>query len=111
MPAGSTGARSGWASAGFIAILAGWITTEVGRQPWVVYGLVRTADATSPVLAPDIGFSLLLFVVTYLLVFVMGLYYMLRLASIGPTPEAWIPPEGGGNRPLAAADEAIEAAE
>ncbi len=96
---------------GFVAILAGWITTEVGRQPWVVYGLVRTADATSPVLAPDIGFSLLLFVVTYLLVFVMGLYYMLRLISIGPTPESWIPPEGGGNRPLAAVDEAIEAAE
>ncbi len=97
--------------AGFIAILAGWVTTEVGRQPWVVYGLVRTADATSPVLAPDIGFSLLLFVVTYLLVFVMGLYYMLRLVSIGPTSESWIPPEGGGNRPLAAVDEAIEAAE
>ncbi len=96
---------------GFVAILAGWVTTEVGRQPWVVYGLVRTADATSPVLAPSIGFSLALFVVTYLVIFVMGLYYMLRLAGIGPTAETWTPPEGGGNRPLAAVDEAIEPAE
>jgi cytochrome d ubiquinol oxidase subunit I len=96
---------------GFVALLAGWVTTEVGRQPWVIYGLVRTADATSPVLAPSIGFSLALFFVTYAVIFVMGLYYMLRLVRIGPTVEAWTPPPGGGNRPLAAVDEAIEPAE
>ena len=49
----------------FVAILAGWVTTEMGRQPFVVYGLMRTADAVSPVPAGGVGVSLVMFVLTY----------------------------------------------
>jgi len=70
--------------AGFIAILAGWITAEVGRQPWTVYGLMRTAESTSPVTADGVGMSLTVYVFTYLIVFAAGAYYMLRIAAQGP---------------------------
>jgi cytochrome d ubiquinol oxidase subunit I len=69
---------------GLIALLAGWITTEVGRQPWVVYGVLRTADATSPLPSQQVGTSLLIFVIVYFLVFGTGVYYMLKLMAIGP---------------------------
>ena len=69
---------------GLIALLAGWITTEVGRQPWVVYGVLRTADAVSPVSAQQVGTSLLMFVIVYFLVFGTGVYYMLKLMAKGP---------------------------
>ena len=69
---------------GFIAILAGWFTAEVGRQPYVVYGLMRTADAVSPVAAGAVGLSFLLFAVTYTVVFAAGIYYILRLLRKGP---------------------------
>jgi len=69
---------------GFVAVLAGWVTTEVGRQPWVVYGLLRTRDAVTPSLnAGDVAFSLLVYVVAYLLIFGAGLYFMLRLVRVG----------------------------
>ncbi|MGE0736265.1 MAG: cytochrome ubiquinol oxidase subunit I, partial [Alphaproteobacteria bacterium] len=64
---------------GLVAILAGWITTEVGRQPWVVYGLLRTRDAVSPIPAATVGTSLILFVVVYAFVFGAGIYYLLKL--------------------------------
>jgi cytochrome bd ubiquinol oxidase subunit I len=69
---------------GFVSLLAGWVTTEAGRQPWVVYGMMRTADAVSPVTAQQVGVTLFAFVAVYLLVFGTGIYYMLRLACSGP---------------------------
>lgn len=69
---------------GLIAILAGWFTTEVGRQPWVVYGLQRTADAVSNHGALPLAISLVLFIVVYCVVFGVGIAYMLRLVRKGP---------------------------
>jgi cytochrome d ubiquinol oxidase subunit I len=71
--------------AGLIAILAGWITTEVGRQPWVVYGLMRTADGVSPHhTAGQMALTLAIFVVVYVAVFGAGTLYALRLIAKGP---------------------------
>lgn len=70
--------------AGFVAVVAGWITTEVGRQPYVVYGLMRTVDGRSPIDAPAVAGSLGAFVVVYLLVFGAGVYYILRLMARAP---------------------------
>ena len=71
--------------AGFIAVLAGWTVTEVGRQPWVVYGLMRTRDAVTPSLTgSDVLASIALYVVVYLIVFGAGIFYMARLARAGP---------------------------
>jgi len=69
---------------GFVAVIAGWVTTEVGRQPWVIYGLLRTADARSPIAAEAVGASLLAFVVVYFAVFGAGTWYILRLMGKGP---------------------------
>jgi cytochrome bd ubiquinol oxidase subunit I len=76
-----------WASPlGFIAVLAGWTTTEVGRQPWTVYGLLRTADSLSPSLTgSDVLLSLLGYVLAYLVVYPAGLIIMARLVRKGPT--------------------------
>lgn len=71
--------------AGFAAVIAGWTVTEVGRQPWVVYGLLRTRDAVSPSLTgADVAVSLVLYVSVYLVVFGAGIYYMARMARKGP---------------------------
>jgi cytochrome d ubiquinol oxidase subunit I len=70
---------------GLIALLAGWVTTEAGRQPWVVYGVLRTADASSALSAQQVGSSLLIFVLVYFLVFGTGIYYMLKLMAKGPS--------------------------
>jgi cytochrome d ubiquinol oxidase subunit I len=70
--------------AGLLAVLAGWTTTEVGRQPWVVYGVLRTADAVSGHGAVPLAFTLALFVVSYLFVFGVGIAYVLRLVRKGP---------------------------
>jgi cytochrome d ubiquinol oxidase subunit I len=70
--------------AGFISLVAGWITTEVGRQPWVVYGQLRTSDAVSPITPQAAGISLLIFVMVYFLVFGTGVFYILKLLRIGP---------------------------
>ena len=71
---------------GLIAVLAGWITTEVGRQPWTVYGLLRTADSASPLDAPAVGASLLAFIIVYFAVFGVGVWYILRLMVKPPQP-------------------------
>ncbi|MXO70935.1 cytochrome ubiquinol oxidase subunit I [Alteraurantiacibacter buctensis] len=71
---------------GFVAVIAGWVTTEVGRQPWVIYGLLRTADAASPLDAPAVGASLLAFIVVYCAVFGTGAWYVLRLMAQPPHP-------------------------
>lgn len=96
--------------AGLIAILAGWITTEMGRQPWVVYGIQRTADAVSPHGAGQIGLTLILFILIYTAVFGTGIAYLLRLVRKGPQPHEGEREEQGGPgqkrqpmRPLSAA--------
>jgi cytochrome d ubiquinol oxidase subunit I len=69
---------------GFIAVLAGWVTTEAGRQPYTVYGLLRTADSVSPIAAPAVGASLVAFVVVYFVLFATGLFFILRLMNARP---------------------------
>jgi cytochrome d ubiquinol oxidase subunit I len=69
---------------GFVAVIAGWVTTEVGRQPFTVYGLLRTANSVSPLQAPAVASSLLAFVCVYFIVFGAGVYYILRLMSQPP---------------------------
>jgi cytochrome d ubiquinol oxidase subunit I len=64
---------------GFVAVLAGWITTEVGRQPYTVYGHLLTADSISPIAAPAVAASLIAFIVVYFIVFGAGTFYILRL--------------------------------
>jgi cytochrome d ubiquinol oxidase subunit I len=80
--------------AGFIAVLAGWITTEVGRQPFTVYGLLRTAQSVSPLAAPAVASSLIAFVLVYFTVFAAGGFYILRLMSQPPYPGEVGPREG-----------------
>lgn len=100
---------------GFIALLAGWFTTEVGRQPWVVYGVMRTKDALSPVSAEQVGLTLIIFVLVYCIVFGIGIYYMLKLINKGPEFIYSQVNEVGGvghfktpMRPLSATDEDID---
>ena len=69
---------------GFVAVIAGWVVTESGRQPWVVYGIMRTADATSPVPGATIAGTLALFILAYGVVFSFGIYYINRLIAKGP---------------------------
>lgn len=95
---------------GFIAILAGWYVTEVGRQPWIAYGILRTADAASPVAFSAVLIGLILFVLVYGVVFTMGIYYINRLIEYGPKGAAAAPPEGMPSRPLAAAEHAAHEA-
>ena len=80
--------------AGFIAVIAGWITTEVGRQPYVIYGLMRTSEAVAPIAAPAVAASLLAFVIVYFAVFGAGVWYILKLMSK--------PPHAGEDEPLEA---------
>ncbi|WP_017939770.1 cytochrome ubiquinol oxidase subunit I [Zestomonas thermotolerans] len=101
--------------AGLLAILAGWFTTEVGRQPWVVYGLLRTADAVSGHGALQMGVTLALFVVVYCAIFGVGISYVLRLVRKGPvSAEGRLPSPGGPGqprtpaRPLSAPDEGLD---
>ena len=97
--------------AGLVAILAGWFTTEIGRQPWIIYGLMRTADAASPVSAAQLGIGLAVFVVVYCLVFGAGTGYLLKIIAKGPHTgvQPQHAPEGGPgetrspSRPLSAA--------
>jgi cytochrome d ubiquinol oxidase subunit I len=82
---------------GFIAVIAGWTTTEVGRQPWTVYGLMRTADSVSPSLAgSDVVLSLLLYVAVYLIIYPVGLYTMLRVVWRGPAARVASEPIAAG---------------
>ncbi len=68
---------------GFVAVIAGWVVTESGRQPWLVQGILRTADAISPVSGASVAFSLALFVIVYGIVFTIGIYYINRLIAWG----------------------------
>ena len=98
--------------AGVLAILAGWYTTEIGRQPWVVYGMMRTADAVSSHGVPQMTVSLILFVVVYIAVFGTGTGYLMRVIRVGPVPFEGARQEHGGPgqdrhpmRPLSASSE------
>jgi cytochrome d ubiquinol oxidase subunit I len=72
--------------AGFVAVLSGWFTAEVGRQPWVVWGLLRTADATTPTLTgPQVLATLIGYVVVYTMIFAFGMHYIYVLLREGPT--------------------------
>ena len=70
--------------AGFVAVICGWTVAEVGRQPFVVYGVMRTAEAVSPVKAGSVSTSLVMFLIVYAIVFAAGLLYILRLVAEGP---------------------------
>lgn len=98
---------------GFVAILAGWWVTETGRQPWVATGILRTADAVSPVEFGAVLTTLILFVLIYSSVFSMGVYYINRLIEKGPQG-ASIQPEPDEDalpsRPMSAATEAAHEA-
>jgi cytochrome d ubiquinol oxidase subunit I len=72
--------------AGFIAVLAGWITTETGRQPFTVFGLLRTVESVSPLEAPAVASSLIAFVIAYFVLFIAGVIYILRLMAAPPHP-------------------------
>lgn len=85
--------------AGFIAVIAGWFTAEIGRQPYTVYGLLRTVDSVSPVTAGAVGTSLIVFIFAYSIVFAAGMYYILKLAKRGP--------EGPAHPPSAKPDEPV----
>jgi len=93
--------------AGFVAVLAGWITTEVGRQPYTVYGLLRTADSVSPIALPGVATSLVAFIVVYFVVFGAGVVYILRLMAKRPEfgepdDEAGMPQRAAGITPAPA---------
>jgi cytochrome d ubiquinol oxidase subunit I len=72
------------APAGFVALLAGWVTTEVGRQPYTVYGMLRTTQSVSPIALPGVATSLAAFAVVYFIVFGAGLVFLLRLTTKAP---------------------------
>ena len=95
---------------GFVAILGGWFTAEVGRQPWVVYGLLRTKDAVTPSLTTgDVLFSLSTYFVVYAIIVAFGTYYIYKLLREGPTGESIPIPGATPNRPMAFADDARSA--
>jgi len=86
---------------GFVSVISGWITTEVGRQPWIVEGVLRTSDAVSPVPGSSVLTTLILFVLAYGVVFSFGIYYINRLINRGP--EGPSEPEPFAASPIAAA--------
>jgi cytochrome d ubiquinol oxidase subunit I len=88
---------------GFTAVIAGWIVTESGRQPWLVYGVMRTADGLSPVPGGSVATTLAMFVVVYGIVFSMGIYYINRLIAKGPPDHDTVPDLGLPNRPISGA--------
>jgi len=90
-----------WGSSlGFIAVVAGWTTTEVGRQPWTVYGVMRTAHSVTPSLTGmDVLLSLLGYMVVYLIMFPTGLWFIARIVRGGVDGEEAAPVEAG--RPAA----------
>lgn len=69
---------------GFVAVLAGWFVTEIGRQPWTAYNIVRTEESISPVIAEQVAITLFVFIVVYILIFGFGSYYIAKLIGRGP---------------------------
>jgi cytochrome d ubiquinol oxidase subunit I len=77
---------------GFIATITGWITAEMGRQPWIVYGLMKTRDAVSPIAPGNVAWSLSLFFIFFMIVGSVYLYYLLKILKSGPDFSSPIPP-------------------
>jgi cytochrome d ubiquinol oxidase subunit I len=88
----------GLGPAGFVAVLAGWITTETGRQPFTIFGLLRTAESASPLAAPAVAASLIAFIIVYFFVFGVGTWFIIKLMATEPTP----------GEPEASDEEAVE---
>lgn len=107
---------SGWRAmtlSGFVAILSGWYVVEIGRQPYVIYGLLRTADAVTPTLAAgSVLASLLVFLCVYVVIFGAGIWYLLKLIRKGPQPHEPAPDTDAGEktpaRPLSVGNEPLE---
>ena len=99
---------------GFIAVVTGWITAEVGRQPYTVYGHLRTVDSLSPVSAGQVATSLLVFMIVYAIIFTAGVVYMARIATRGFDDT---PPDPAGRErrppgsPMGAVDDKAETPE
>jgi len=98
---------------GFICILAGWWVVEIGRQPWVIYGQLRTAQAVTPTLAVgSVWASLITFAVVYAIVFGAGIWYLLRIVRVGPHSHEPAPHTEAGDRtparPMSAANIALD---
>jgi cytochrome d ubiquinol oxidase subunit I len=90
---------------GFVAIIAGWIVAEVGRQPWTVTGLLRTADAVSPVQGGNVAASLALFIIVYGIIFSAGIVYINRMIHAGPAdPRDAEQMAAGLGRPMSASE-------
>jgi cytochrome d ubiquinol oxidase subunit I len=91
----------------FTAILTGWFTAEVGRQPWTVYGILRTADAMTPSLtAGAAAFSLIVYCLVYSFIFAFGTFYIYRLLHASPAGRLILPPAAAiPNRPMSVVDE------
>jgi cytochrome bd ubiquinol oxidase subunit I len=93
----------------FIAILTGWFTAEVGRQPWTVYGVLRTADSVTPFLTTRAAtISLIVFCALYTFIFAFGVFYIHRLLRAGPVGSLARPPAAAiPNRPMSVVDEPV----
>ena len=93
----------------FIAILTGWFTAEVGRQPWTVYGLLRTADAMTPFLTARTALiSLVVYCAVYTFIFAFGIFYIYRLLRAGPGGPLVLPPAAAiPRRPMSVVDEPL----
>ncbi|MEH6490218.1 cytochrome ubiquinol oxidase subunit I [Hyphomonas oceanitis] len=98
---------------GFIAVITGWIVAEVGRQPYTVYGHLRTVDSVSPVSTAQVATSLLVFMVTYAIIFTAGTVYMARIATRGFDDDPTSPKEGrrAPGSPLGSVDDPAESGE
>jgi cytochrome d ubiquinol oxidase subunit I len=99
----------GMGPAGLVAVIAGWMTTEIGRQPWIVYGVMRTSNAASDHSVAELTASLVVFVVMYFAVFGTGISYLIKLIGKGPetvTPEA--AQHARPARPLSAAPDDVD---
>lgn len=103
-----------WLSpAGFVALLAGWYVVEIGRQPYTVYGVLRTADSVSPnIQAAAVLSSLIVYAAVYFFIFGFGIWYLRKLLLIGPVKQPPKHVDGGGKtpaRPLSLPDEQVDA--
>lgn len=96
---------------GFVALVAGWFVTEMGRQPWIVYGVLRTADAVGPQTAWMTTISLAVYVAGYAFVFGWGIWYLVKILRHGPHAQDGSPSLEGGDRtparPISAADQSL----
>ena len=93
---------------GFGGVLSGWFVTEIGRQPWMIYGVLRTSDSVSPVIGSPVAISLAAFIVTYLFIFGAGSYYILHLVGKGPSSEEEAYGAHGVKSPLLVAQKSDE---